>query len=224
MVDLSDEVPLDQALNYYEARLTGLPGFISSERLEIESAPPNDPEARLRKARLRVLDELLDAVTRRVDADFNSIWKRLGELNDHSPGTSSSRTPFSDEETDKTKDALEGTNFDEASRELVLDTFNEPKMGAPRKDRIEAIEAMRLHMEGKSYPEIADRLCGNPSHHHGKISRHNNYPRYEEKKLDQCSDRYRALVRGLKKILKKYPSNRPTPDLFPPQYPLSPPH
>ena len=113
------------------------------------------------------------------------------------PDLTTTRPPFSKDLTDFVGDDLNAAGLSSEDGASVLEYVGRLERGAPRERRSIVFEALRLKGAGKSYPQIADALC-TCGKKHGRLGR------AYDKRLDPCSDSYRALIREFSKVLKKY--------------------
>lgn len=165
-------------------------------RAIIESHPI-DPLGTLINLCLQRSGALNEAVNRGDLGECELLFLGLKELNDELPEISTTRPPFSNELQEAAGTRLRSAGHSESEVAEILEVANTPERGAPRDERWTAIRALRLHNDGKSYPEIADALCSCAKNHSRMGLAH-------DKRLDPCSERYRNQIRRLSAILKKY--------------------
>jgi hypothetical protein len=202
MTDLLDAVTLDRALASYQGTLDLVEPALALARARIESLPANDPETKLWRAWLWHWATFGEALRKRADIDYQALFVNIIELGDALPGLSSTRPPFPKDLIEAARAVHVSAGFADLEVNRIMDKACKDAMGARRKDRETGFKALRLQMAHKSYPQIANELCPE----HGDSPKHGRHfhPRSGDKKLDPCSDKYRAQVRGLKKVLKKY--------------------
>ena len=200
MAELSDQVPLDQALAAYRDLLDRVEPTFPRYRARAESLPANDPEAILTRGWLGFWEEVRSAVDQGADIDYGELFEAIRELGNSLPELRTTRPPFDEGLTRTVRDSFCSQGFTDEQGDLIVDQASKPEMGAPRRDPSEKFEAYRLDMAGDSYPQIANKLCPE----HGNSPKHRRLGRAWDSELDRCSEKYRGQIRELKRLLQKY--------------------
>lgn len=208
----------DEDLAYCRKLLNLLEPSFQRRQSIVNSLPANDPEATLTRAWLQRWETLSRAVQHGGgDVDHDGLIKEIAELDDALPDLSSTRAPFAQHPAEaaraieEVRNACRSAGYTDQESALVLDQACKPQMGAPRKDRCTAFKALRMHIAGKFYPEIANELClehGNNDEDHRRTVRcardEEFNPHSSDMKLDKCSEMFRDQIKDLKKVLSKY--------------------
>jgi hypothetical protein len=158
---------------------------------------PNHPLSILIALCVRQSDALAEAVSKGDSAQCALLFKGVQELNDQLPDIADTVAPFSQDVLDIAASQLRAAAHSDESVSTILKIANARKKGAPLRERWTAVRALRMHNDGKSYPEIADALCDCGKRHARMDVGHSG-------RLDAHSDNFRNQIRRLKAVLKKY--------------------